>query len=95
MLISSAAKMRFQSETYWPTKPAIATGMVCWALPLRYSSGVKKSFQIADRVEHQSGHGDRLEHREHDVAGRPASGVQPSISAASSKSRGSARRNPM
>ena len=24
MLITSAAKMRFQSETYWPTKPAIA-----------------------------------------------------------------------
>ncbi len=35
MLISSAAKMRFQSVTNWPTNPAIATGMVCWVLPLR------------------------------------------------------------
>ena len=94
MLITSAAKMRFQSVTYWPTKPAIATGMVCWALPLRYSSGVKKSFQTETA----------LSTRAVTVIGlsignttyrKASSGVQPSMSAASSKSRGSARRNPM
>lgn len=79
--------------TYWPTNPAIATGMVCRSLPLRYSSGVKKSFHTATA----------LSTRAVTVTGlsigsttcrKPCNGVQPSISAASSKSRGRARRKP-
>ena len=47
--------MRFQSDTYWPAKPAIATGTVCCVLPLRYSSGVKKSFHTKTALSTRAG----------------------------------------
>ena len=83
MLMTSAAKMRFHSDTYWPTKPASATGTVCWVPPLRYSNGVKKSFQTVTALSTSAVTVTGLSMGKTTYR-KASSGPQPSMAAASS-----------